>query len=155
MPRLKNHRHEAFAQACAIGMSASDAYRATYGTNSKNADVRSCQLSGLVNVSKRIEELQAASEHITHMTIEEKRSIYAKEARDSRNALSARLAAIKDDSELAKHIRVAPSQAGSMSVTVNVVSLTEERRRELMEKKQRAIEWQKLSETRRPAIDHV
>lgn len=89
------------------------------------------------------------------MTIEEKRSIYAKEARDSRNALSARLAAIKDDSELAKHIRVAPSQAGSMNVTVNVVSLTEERRKELMEKKQRAIEWQKLSETRRTAIDHV
>jgi ribosome recycling factor len=89
------------------------------------------------------------------MTIEEKRSIYAKEARDNRNALSARLAAIKDDSELAKHIRVAPSQVGAMNVTVNVVSLTEERRRELMEKKQRAIEWQKLSETRRTAIDHV
>lgn len=136
-------------------MSASDAYRATYGTNAKNIDALSSRIAKTVNVGKRISELQAHAEHVTHMTIEEKRSIYAKEARDSRNALSARLAAIKDDSELAKHIRVAPSQAGSMNVTVNVVSLTEERRKELMEKKQRAIEWQKLSETRRTAIDHV
>lgn len=155
MPRLTNRRHEAFAQACATGMSASDAYRATYGTNAKNIDALSSRIAKTVNVGKRISELQAHAEHVTHMTIEEKRSIYAKEARDSRNALSARLAAIKDDSELAKHIRVAPSQAGSMNVTVNVVSLTEERRKELMEKKQRAIEWQKLSETRRTAIDHV
>jgi len=136
MPRLKNPRHEAFAQAYSTGMSASDAYRATYGTNAKDIATMAWRLS--VKVDKRVQEIQADSEHVTHLTIAEKRAIYAKEGRDRRNELRDRLKALRDDSELAKHI----TQPGTIGVTVNVVTLTEDRRKQLIEKKREAAQWQ-------------
>lgn len=138
MPALKNRRHEAFAQALATGMSATAAYRVTYGTNSKNCDVLGPRLSLLGNVGKRISELQAASERITHLTVAEKRSIYAQEATNKRNDLRDRLRALRDDSELAGHIVAA--ETGGVHVNVSMVMLTEERREQLMEKRRIAIE---------------
>lgn len=135
MPALKNKRHEAFAQAHALGMSASDAYRATYGTNSKNVNDLSARLSA--KVSKRVVEIQADSEHHTHLTIADKRSMYAREAKDRRNPLKERLIATKLDSELAGHIRLA--EAGGVHVNVNVAMMTEDRRKHLMERKRASI----------------
>lgn len=137
MAALKNRRHEAFARACAVGMSASDAYRATYGTNAKNIDALSSRLALTVNVGKRITEMQAAAEHQTHLTIQEKRSIYAREGRDKRNPLRDRLKAMEDDSKLAGHIKAA--EAGGVQVNVNVAMLTEDRRAQLIAQKRAAI----------------
>lgn len=137
MPRLKNRRHESFAQACAVGMSASDAYRATYGTNSQNIDTLSSRLALSVNVRKRIEEIQADAEHHTHLTIQEKRSMYAKESRDLRNSLRDRLKAMDDDSKLAGHIKAA--ETGGVQVNVNVAMMDETRRAQLIARKKEAI----------------
>ncbi len=138
--RLKNPRWEAFAQAHAQGLSATEAYRVTYGTNSKNANTLGPRLAMSAKVCRRVSEIQADAEHVTHLTISEKRAIYAKEGRDKRNRLPDRLKALRDDSELAKHIQPTGS-AGAMNVTVNMVSLTEERRAQLMQKKREASEW--------------
>jgi hypothetical protein len=55
MPTLKNHRHEAFAQALARGDSAAKAYiEAGYKANTGNAST----LKSDKSVSKRIEEIQ-------------------------------------------------------------------------------------------------
>lgn len=140
--RLKNPRWEAFAQACAKGMSYSDAYRGTYGTNSKNVDVLSSKLASLVKIGKRIIEIQADAEHYTHLTIQEKRSMYAREGRDRRNVLKDRLKCLRDDSEIAGHIKQA--EAGGINVNVSVAMLTEDRRGELMNKKRAAIERRKI-----------
>lgn len=137
MPALKNKRHEAFAQAHARGMSASDAYRVTYGTNSKNVDVLGSRLALLVNVGNRVIEIQKAAERITHLTIEEKRSIYAHEGTNPQNDLRDRLRCLRDDSEIAGHIK--SSEQGALSVNVNVVSLSEDRRSQLLTKKQASI----------------
>jgi len=145
MPRLNNTRHEAFAQAHALGMSASDAYRATYGTNAKNVNDLSSRLSA--KVSKRVIEIQSEAEHHTHLTIAEKRSIYAKEGRDSRNELRDRLKALRDDSELAAHIKTA--ETGGINVNVNVAMLTEDRRAQLMERKRQSI-LRRIERTRKP-----
>lgn len=139
MPKLKNRRHEAFAQACATGASASDAYRATYGTNAKNIDTLSSRLALSGNVGKRIDEIQSEAEHVTHLTIQEKRSIYAKEARDRRNEVRDRLKAIRDDSELAGHI----THAGGVQVNVSVAMMTEDRRAQLISHKRASIERRK------------
>lgn len=142
MPRLKNPRHEAYAQAHAQGLSATEAYRVTYGTNSKNANTLGPRLALSANVCKRVQEIQADAEHVTHLTIAEKRAIYAREGRDRRNRLTDRLKALSDDSVLAKHVQTSSGTAPAMNVTVNVVSLTEERRAQLMEKRRQATEWQ-------------
>lgn len=135
---LKNRRHEAFAQACAVGMSSSDAYRATYGTNAKNIDTLSSRLALSVNVRNRILAIQADAAHHTHLTIQEKRSMYAKEARDLRNTLKDRALVMRDDSELAGHIKLA--EAGGVHVNVNVAMMTEDRRKELMARKRASID---------------
>lgn len=139
MPKLKNRRHEAFAQAAARGGSASDAYRATYGTNAKNIDTLASRLALSGNVGKRIEEIQSDAEHVTHLTIQEKRSIYAREGRDRRNELRDRLKAIRDDSELAGHVK----QAGGIEVNVSVAMMTEDRRAQLISHKRASIERRK------------
>lgn len=139
MSALKNKRHEAFSQACAQGMSQSNAYRATYGTNSKNIDVLSSKLASLVKVSKRIIEIQADAEHHTHLTIAEKRSMYAREAKDRRNKLPDRLKAMRDDSDLAGHIKMSQG----VEVNVNVAMLTEDRRAALIARKRESIERRK------------
>lgn len=136
MPALKNKRHEAFAQAQAKGMSASDAYRATYGTNSPNVNVLSSRLALLAKVGQRVIEIQAHAEHATHLTISEKRSFYAQTKRDPRVKMADRLKACKEDSELAGHIKA----AGALEVNVSVAMLTEDRRAELMARKRSAIE---------------
>lgn len=138
MPALTNRRHEAFAQALSTGMSATAAYRVTYGSNSKNCDVLGPRLSLLGKVGKRVKELQEASERVTHLTMAEKRSIYAAEATNKRNKLKDRLRAMRDDSELAGHIKAA--ETGGVHVNVNMVMLTEDRRKELMAKKRAAME---------------
>lgn len=119
-------------------MSASDAYRATYGTNAKNIDTLSSRLALSVNVRNRILAIQSEAEHHTHLTIQEKRSICAKEVRDLRNPLGLRLKAMRDDSELAGHIKLA--EAGGVHVNVNVAMLTEDRRKELIQRKRASIE---------------
>lgn len=117
-------------------MSASDAYRATYGTNAKNINDLSSRLSA--KVSKRVVEIQADSEHHTHLTIADKRSMYAREARDRRNPLRERLVATKLDSEIAGHIKTA--ETGGVHVNVNVAMLTEDRRAQLIAQKRQSIE---------------
>lgn len=139
MPKLKNIRHEAFAQAHSMGMSASDAYRATYGTNAKNINDLSARLSA--KVSKRVIEIQSDAEHHTHLTIGEKRSMYARESKDRRNSLRDRLKAMEDDSKLAGHIKAA--EVGGVQVNVNVAMLDEGRRAQLIEKKRAAIDRRK------------
>lgn len=138
MPALKNRRHEAFAQACAKGASASNAYRATYGTNAKNIDTLSSRLALSGSVGKRIIEIQADAEHHTHLSISEKRSMLAKESRDTRNSLKDRIAAMDADSKLAGHIKLA--EAGGVHVNVNVAMLTEDRRKELIQRKRASVE---------------
>lgn len=133
---LANRRHEAFAQACAVGMSASDAYRATYGSNSKHVDSLSARLSASVKVRARIYEIQAQAEHVTHMTIAEKRSHLAKISRDARNKDSDRIKAMIADSELAGHL----AHRGGLEVNVNVAVMDEGRRAELMAKKRAAVQ---------------
>lgn len=56
MPVLRNHKHEAFAQGLAKGMSASEAYVAAGYSESRSAASR---LSTNVNVKRRVADIQA------------------------------------------------------------------------------------------------
>lgn len=56
MPVLRNHKHEAFAQALAKGMSASEAYVAAGYKESRSAASR---LSTNVNVQRRVTDIKA------------------------------------------------------------------------------------------------
>ena len=138
MPALTNKRHEAFAIALAKGTSASDAYRAVYGTKSKNVNVLSSRLSLLANVGTRVAELQAQTEQAATLSVLAKRLIYAEAASNPKNDLRDRLHATRLDSELAGHIKA--NDKGAVSVTVNVATYSEEERARHMARKREAVE---------------
>src|SRR5688572_30821085 len=73
---LDNPRHEAFAQAVASGLNASEAYRRVYQSTVKNADTLSARLS--VKVRDRIKEIQTAAATSAVLTLAEKREFLAK-----------------------------------------------------------------------------
>lgn len=63
MPALDNPKHEAFAQAVALGMSATQAYRTEVseeGCLTSTAMSEGCRLLGSPKVSTRVEELRKA-----------------------------------------------------------------------------------------------
>lgn len=135
MPLLKNHRHEAFAQAKARGMSGSAAYRKTYGTNSKNVNDLAAQLSAKLSIQKRIDELQQMAEHATLLSIEDKRIFYAKTMNNPFAEMRDRLKASSLDSELAGHVKM----ASGVEVNLHVAMLTEDRREAMMQRKREAV----------------
>lgn len=100
MAQLDNPRHEAFAQAMSTGMSASDAYRKTYGQRgAKNVNDISSKLSA--KVSKRVFELQGLSATDTTLSLIEKRELLAPRARDPDVSNQDLIAIIMADAKLA------------------------------------------------------
>jgi len=135
---LANTKHELFCQAKATGMDARDAYKSVYGSNHKSVDSLTSRLMASSIVKNRLRELALGGVRSTHLTVAEKHLIYATEGTDKRNPLHVRLKAIRDDSELAGHIQMAEKSA--VNVTVNVATLSEERRAELIARKRASVE---------------
>ena len=98
MPILKNPRMEKFAQACASGLSASDAYRAAYNYKGNKANSHASTL--LSKIRHRVTELQQASATETTLTMQERRMILAGIARDVTCSPRARIAAVLADAKL-------------------------------------------------------
>jgi phage terminase small subunit len=91
MPVLKNTRHEAFAQALAKGMTATDAYAAAGYKGDRTAASR---LSTNVNVSQRVGEIKSRVAEKAEWTAADRlsalKSIFDREAeKDARVAISA------------------------------------------------------------------
>lgn len=59
MPALKNPKHEAFAQSCALGMSAAESYRQGYDCSDATAETNGPKLARDAQVKLRIAELRA------------------------------------------------------------------------------------------------
>lgn len=136
MAALKNQRHEAFAAALSKGMSATDAYRKTYGTKAKNPGDIASRLSE--KVRDRVKELQTKSEDETLLTVERKRTLCFEMANDEKNKIRDRIAAMEMDSKLAGHF---PDKAGinlTLGVEVNVI--TEEKRQKILDLRRATLE---------------
>jgi phage terminase small subunit len=58
MPALKNPKHEAFAQSCALGMSAAESYRQGYDCSDATAETNGPKLARDAQVKLRIAELR-------------------------------------------------------------------------------------------------
>lgn len=58
MPALKNIKHEAFAQSCALGMSAAESYRQGYDCSDATAETNGPKLARDAQVKLRIAELR-------------------------------------------------------------------------------------------------
>ena len=101
MPILKNSRWEAFAQAVASGLSASEAYRKIGGKGKKNADVHSNRMMVNDGIKDRIAELKADSTTNKTLTRQEWCEVLAKIVRDEKERTSDRINAIITDAKLA------------------------------------------------------
>jgi hypothetical protein len=97
---LKNPKWEKFAQAVAAGASASQAYRIIKGKG-KNANVIAPRMLANVRIRARVQEFQQASATSTTLTMQERREILAKMARNPKNRPADRIAAIVADAKLA------------------------------------------------------
>lgn len=163
---LKNAQHEAFAQKVSTGMPVTEAYQKVFG--SKQASAKTCGSRLLSKVSERVAAIQSGQKlKATHLTIEEKRDLYANIVRtpisevDEHSILCQsfkrtitesgsmvteykmidKLAAIKMDDALSGHVVQAAAQINIQNnATFNVVVMSEPRRRALMDKKRAAIE---------------
>jgi len=164
---LPNAKHERFAQAIAKGVDATKAYGQVYPKAKKGSANRAgARLLAIVRVRDRVAELQGKAEDETLLSIAEKRRFCADVLRtpigeiDETSPLCHsvkrttgehgntveykavdKLKALQLDNELAGHVILAERQAVSVNVGVAVAVnvMTEERRAELMAKKQAAI----------------
>jgi len=101
---LANQKHEVFAQCVAKGDSQSEAYRKAYNTGKMSPQsLSTCggRLLKIVEVQKRVVELQKAAACGVVLTIEEKRKFLADCIRTPIGRLNA-------DSPLAQKVRVTP-----------------------------------------------
>lgn len=162
---LKNARHEQFAQRIFKGESASDAYSSVYKIKGAAARVNASRLLSKANVSERIANLQSKTESKNVLSIQEKRELYALIVRtpiadiDENSILCAsvkrittdqggsieyktldKLKATELDTELAGHIKAAEAQSLTVNVGVAVTIMTEEKLKQISEKKRIAIE---------------
>lgn len=159
MPALDNPRHEKFCQAVAKGLNGAAAYREVYGKDLKNPRGGASDLiRDNPDISARIKELQALSNTKDVMTAQQQKewltkvvltpindidetSILCQSAKYSETGrelkMVDKLGAI---TQLAKLMGLMKDAAVEVSVGVQLNVLTEDRRKELMEKKRRAIE---------------
>ena len=97
---LTNARWEQFAQAVAMGESATAAYRAIYGAR-RNADVFGPRLMGNDGIRARVAELQSRAASACVLTIEKKRQLLAGFALSDKEKTADRIRAIEFDAKLA------------------------------------------------------
>lgn len=150
MPILNNPRRERFAQRVAEAGNASAAYRSTYGSDGRSAEVGGSRLLRNAEVRGRVQELQGETAKAAVMTLEEQRLLLAAIARGEHlNAkICDRIRAIELDAKLAGFFASADGSANQVVVFNSPTNfenrrgiiLTEERRAELMKKKREAIE---------------
>lgn len=159
MPALDNPRHEKFCQAIARGKKGGEAYREVYGKQIKNPRG---QASDLIrdnqDISARIKELQAMSnskdvmalqqqkEYLTKVLITpigeiDESSVFCQVAKYTETGrefkMIDKLGAI---TQLARLMGLMKENAVEIGVNVNVSVMSEEKRAELMRKKQQALE---------------
>lgn len=165
---LKNAKHEAFAQAVATGTSGSEAYTLTIGGKGASARAAAARLLAKDSVRARVAAVQSGQKlKATHLTIEEKRDLFADVKRtaiadiDEHSPLCQevsyfygeggllirkkikmidKLKAVEMDNQIAGHTTAAANIVNIQNNTLNVLAMSEPRRRELMDKKRAAIE---------------
>lgn len=161
---LENTQHEKFAQLVAGGMDKTEAYQKIYNDATRDSAYSAgARLFGIVR--KRVRELQALSETHLVMDMQERRERLARitradlasfdTAKDGdliqeidynedgtikKIKLPGKRECILADAQLAGEMPEKQGQNINVGVSVNVVTITEERRRELIEKKRAANE---------------
>jgi hypothetical protein len=165
---LDNPQHEKFAQLVASGMDKTEAYlKISPGVTRDSACSAGARL--FASVCQRVRSLQAASADETVMDIRERRQRLARAVRlnltefDAKRdgdliigldriegtdgepgiikiKLDSKRSCIMSDAELAGEIPEKPSASITINNQVNVVTITEERRAELIEKRRQANE---------------
>lgn len=137
MAALKNARHEAFARGVALLKPDVDAYREAFGCKQSTAEANATRMRERSEVSARILEIQAASATATTLTMQRRREI-AREIADSPQAKNSdRLNAIVIDAKLAGEY----NEKVQVSGNIDHHTITEERRHELMERRQKALKF--------------
>lgn len=157
MTILTNVRWEQFAQRVASGDSAAAAYRAAYGVNGASADTAASRLLRRVEVSLRVADLrrQAAGASAVEdartaarvagkvvLALAKKRELLAGFATARKLDVKDRMRAIELDARLAGELK-GDAVTVSATATVGVNVMTEERRTEVIARKQRAIARQR------------
>lgn len=156
---ILNHRWEQFAQHVAYGESAAAAYRAAYGAKGASAETAASRLFRRDEVSLRVAELrkQAAGASAVEeaktaarvagkvvLALAKKRELLAGFATARKLDVKDRMRAIELDARLAGELK-GDAVTVSATATVGVNVMTEERRAEVIARKQRAIARQRAS----------
>lgn len=166
MPFLENPQHEKFAQLVASGIDKTEAYR-RISPEVTNDSARSAGARLFAIVCHRVRELQAKSASETTMDMRERRERLARMVRlnltefDAKKhgdlicsleridgtdgepgilkmKLDSKRACILTDAEIAGEMPDKPAANITLHNTVNVLQITEERRRELIAKRREA-----------------
>jgi len=113
MPRLRNKKHEAYAQEIARGSEQNATYRKLFNYKGKHADSLASHLSRILKT--RVSEIQKQVENDTFLTISEKRAFYAE-------ALRCKVSRLPLDSRLLQSVKRTRRKSGR-KVTEEIIEV--------------------------------